>query len=347
MRAYDEGIELANSGNNAEAVKKFQEATSDDPNFALAYSMLAQADASLGRDDEAEQASRRAVELSKNLSTQERYLIEASHTRIMSDRAKIAAYGSFTTGQNQASGMHFSLIDWILWLAAPVLQIGLLVAIYKRGLYRDHPLFTIYLLFQVLLVLFLVVVRAHPATYYYGYWCAAALDILISCAVICEILNAVFRRDGARRKRAVMFGTLAFLLLILGTYVVAAVRQVQHEPFNARFILTGILLGDRGLRLLQCALVVPLFVFSKRLGISLRQLVFGIALGFSFFAAVNELVHFGLLHRTSINLLVLPRINNAAYLTACLIWLAYTTKAPIWSGTLWADRRSSERLIAR
>jgi hypothetical protein len=240
--------------------------------------------------------------------------------------------------------MHFGLINWILWLASPI-QIGALVVIYKRGLYRDHPLFTIYLLFQLFIALFLFAVSAHPLTYYYTYWCAQALNILISCAVICEILNAVFRRDGARRKRAVMFGTLALLLLLmLGTYVVAAVRQVQHAPLDTDIILVkGALLRDRGLRVLQCALVVSLFVFSKRLGISLRQLVFGIALGFGFFAAVSVLtnVYIGLSHRTPMNAATLRGISITAYLMSCLIWIGYAAKAPVRSWIHGASRVDS------
>ena len=68
-------------------------ATNDDPNFALAYAKLAQVYSKLGYDDQAEKASRRAVELSDSSPTQEKYLIEANHARIVNDTPKaIAAY---------------------------------------------------------------------------------------------------------------------------------------------------------------------------------------------------------------------------------------------------------------
>jgi eukaryotic-like serine/threonine-protein kinase len=93
LRAYDDGLRLARAGNNLEAEKQFEAATSDDPNFALAYSRLALTYANLGYDDQAERASRRAVELSDNLPTQEKYWIEAMHARVMNDTTKaIAAY---------------------------------------------------------------------------------------------------------------------------------------------------------------------------------------------------------------------------------------------------------------
>ena len=93
LREYDDGLQLAREGKNLEAQKQFEAATVDDSNFALAYSKLAQAYASLGYDDQAEKASRRAVELSDNLPAQEKYVIEANHDRIMKDTPKaIAAY---------------------------------------------------------------------------------------------------------------------------------------------------------------------------------------------------------------------------------------------------------------
>ncbi len=93
LRAYDEGLQLVRAGNNTQAVAKFEEATTQDSSFAMAFSKLAQTYAALGYDDKAEQASRRAVELSDNLPAQDRLLIEATHAGIMHDPAKaIAAY---------------------------------------------------------------------------------------------------------------------------------------------------------------------------------------------------------------------------------------------------------------
>jgi eukaryotic-like serine/threonine-protein kinase len=97
LRAYDEALQFSRSGKEQDAVKKFEEAVTEDPNFALAYSKLALSYHSLGFDDKAEQASRRAVTLSDNLPAQEKNLIEANHAVIMNDNAKaIAAYEKIT-----------------------------------------------------------------------------------------------------------------------------------------------------------------------------------------------------------------------------------------------------------
>ena len=93
LRAYDEGLQLAACREQYAGVSQVRR--SHDTGFQLrhGFSKLAQTYAALGYDDKAEQASRRAVELSDNLPAQDRLLIAANHASIMHDPAKaIAAY---------------------------------------------------------------------------------------------------------------------------------------------------------------------------------------------------------------------------------------------------------------
>jgi eukaryotic-like serine/threonine-protein kinase len=93
LRDYSQGMQQLRDGKNLGAVKAFQTAVSEDPNFALAYSRLAEADSALGYDGDAQQASNKAVDLSQQLPAAEKYLIQASHARIIKDDAKsIEAY---------------------------------------------------------------------------------------------------------------------------------------------------------------------------------------------------------------------------------------------------------------
>ena len=88
MRDYDDGLQLARRGSSLDAAKRFEAATKEDPEFALAYSQLAKTYADLGQDDDAEHASRKAVELSDQLPPPEKYLIQASHEQIQRDYPK-------------------------------------------------------------------------------------------------------------------------------------------------------------------------------------------------------------------------------------------------------------------
>jgi serine/threonine protein kinase/tetratricopeptide (TPR) repeat protein len=90
LRDYTEGVQRLRNGRNLEAVKKFEAATKEDPNFALAHSRLAEANSALGYDVEADRNSRNAVDLSASLPQGERYFIEANRARIAKDNKKAA-----------------------------------------------------------------------------------------------------------------------------------------------------------------------------------------------------------------------------------------------------------------
>src|SRR6266478_2997537 len=77
LRAYNQGIGFQRDGKNLEAQKQFEAATKENPAFAMAFSKLAQSYSSLGYDAEAEQAAKKAVDLSQNLPEAEKYLIAA------------------------------------------------------------------------------------------------------------------------------------------------------------------------------------------------------------------------------------------------------------------------------
>ncbi len=110
LRDYNEGLELVRQGNNLDAQKKFDAATQADAGFALAFSRLAQTYSSLGYDNEAERFSRRAVELSQQLPSAEKYLIEASNARIQNDSEKaIASYENLAKSSPEDPDIQFTL----------------------------------------------------------------------------------------------------------------------------------------------------------------------------------------------------------------------------------------------
>jgi tetratricopeptide (TPR) repeat protein/tRNA A-37 threonylcarbamoyl transferase component Bud32 len=110
LRDYEDGLKLARAGDNIKAQLQFQAATTADPNFALAFSRLAETYSNLGHDDLAQTASRRAVELSESLPAPERYLIEANNARITNNTQKaIEAYQQLAAANPADTGVQFAL----------------------------------------------------------------------------------------------------------------------------------------------------------------------------------------------------------------------------------------------
>lgn len=236
--------------------------------------------------------------------------------------------------------MHLSPTDYVLWFGGTLMQLGVLVAMYRRGLHRDYPYFFNYTVLQVLSEPILFVVQKHSyATYYYSYWISVALSALISFAVLQEIFHEAFRPYEALRDLSViLFRWSALVVLLVG--VMWAITAAQSSRLDA--ITGGILLAQRSIRLMQCGLVFFLLLFSEYLGISRRHLVFGIALGFGIFASISMLVAAAASHGTFVHAPVLRQINMAVYDIAVVIWLGYTALAPARSSVAVAAARSKD-----
>ena len=67
--------------------------------------------------------------------------------------------------------MHLRPTDYVLWIATPLLQMGVLIAMIKRGLHRDYPYFFNYTILQVVgvPVLYIILTRSY-SVYFYAYY---------------------------------------------------------------------------------------------------------------------------------------------------------------------------------
>jgi eukaryotic-like serine/threonine-protein kinase len=92
LRYNNEGLALSRQGKQLDALKLFETSIQEDPDFALAYSNLAQTYTALAFAKEAEKSSRKAVELSDALPAAEKYLILGTRARVLNDNPKAIEY---------------------------------------------------------------------------------------------------------------------------------------------------------------------------------------------------------------------------------------------------------------
>jgi serine/threonine protein kinase/tetratricopeptide (TPR) repeat protein len=110
LRDYNGGEEFLHGGRNLEALKSFQAATREDGTFALAFSQLAQTYSQLGFDQDAQQASRKAVELSRQAPAAEKLLIDAQHALILKDHRKaVSAYEDLARTRPDNNDIEYAL----------------------------------------------------------------------------------------------------------------------------------------------------------------------------------------------------------------------------------------------
>jgi hypothetical protein len=80
---------------------------------------------------------------------------------------------------------------------------------------------------------------------------------------------------------------------------------------------------QRSIRIVQLGLILFLLLFSRFLGVSRKQLSFGIALGFGLFAGV-ELLLYALNSGGFIGQRILNPINMLTFIAATCIWIGYS-----------------------
>jgi hypothetical protein len=234
--------------------------------------------------------------------------------------------------------MNLGTLDYFLWFAGFGLMIALTCVLYARGLHRVYRYFFAYVLLQLFSNPFLFwLATGQTKQSYTAYFCAYYVNIsisgAISIAVFWDILAGAF--GSSERLRPLL--TTAFL----GVLVLVLTLAVFIN-FNTRYVersyIGWILSCESALRVAQFALILFFIVIRRYLGIARRNVPYGIALGFGFYAAINLLVIEGIRHRLPGPM---PRhINSAAYVAAILIWLYYA-----WRGSANFDGPVRRRLL--
>ena len=227
--------------------------------------------------------------------------------------------------------MHLHGLDYVLRFAAPVLQIGVLLAMYRRGLLHHYPWFAAYQATQVLSTALLFGVWHFSGTaYYYSYYVNVLVALLTSVAALFEVAVKVLPRSPRVPQRILLW----MGILILLTLAVVLGQMSSAGPGTRSTADLGpdlILLFERDVRAVQVAVLVLLLVFRKRLGIDWRATEFGIVLGFAWFASVSTLTVLCFEYRLfpiPMYARLLSRLGSLAYLLAVGVWLLYVMAAP-------------------
>jgi hypothetical protein len=213
-----------------------------------------------------------------------------------------------------------SHLQLALWIAHPVLQLGVVFAMLRRKQHQVFPVFFSYALAEIagFAILFPINKWAGYSAYFYAYWLCAAVTLAIGFKVIHEVFLDIFRPYHTLKDLGTVMFKWAGLVMLMAAGVVAAASPASDQGPVVQAIITM----ERCVRVIQCGLILFLIVFSKYLGVSWRQRSFGIAMGFGGAAIVEQI---GVALRAS-SYLGEPSLNvliMGSYNIAILVWLAY------------------------
>ena len=217
--------------------------------------------------------------------------------------------------------LYSHLTTFILWFAQPLLQVAVAIVVWRRKLHKLFPVFTAFLLTQIGIFAITYPVYAIYGIsnkWYFGlFWLSQALNAVLNFKIIHEVFLDVFRPYHALKDLGTPVFKWAGLVMLLVAVVVAASNSNDQDP-----VTHAVLTLQRSVRLIQFGLILFLILFSRFLGVSRKQVAFGVALGSGFSGGVQLILlamHSGGLVRQG----TLNMIDMLCYDVALLVWLGY------------------------
>ncbi len=209
----------------------------------------------------------------------------------------------------------------IQYFSAITLQIAIVAAMLWRRLYRQAKFFFAYIVWQTITtpILYVFTIQHMKVEYFYGWWINNAITITLGIAIVIEIFKRTFAPyEGIRRMARMLFLSAAALLIVIGVIFLFYHHAEYSTPILTIFFVTG-----RSVRIMQLGLILALFAISRYLRLRWKNYLFGIALGFGFYAmmelaGVTIRMYYGQPVAFAENIL-----QGTAYCLAVVIWTAY------------------------
>jgi hypothetical protein len=225
------------------------------------------------------------------------------------------------------------IMQYALGAAPAAVQIAIVVAMFRNDSRKRFPMFWTYTLYQILLTATLMVFfQLGDMEYFFAYWAGAAVSAFLGFAVIYECFSEAMKPyETLRDLGRLLFRWAAIVMGIVGfVFVLSTPSGAEHTVF-----VQNILIVERAIRIVQCGMLLLLYLFSHHVGITWRNQLFGVVLGFGVYASLNLLMY-------SLRSRLGEDWNSSA---AIFNSLSYLMTTGIWAGYMLAP--AAERTLVR
>ena len=204
-----------------------------------------------------------------------------------------------------------------------------------KKLHREFPVFFALVVAECIDSWLAMLVKSISyKAYFIEYYVVAAITTVLGFAVLRELFLHIFRPYDALRN----FGRMLFRWSAAVLILIAVIMTVSSTPLASTPVTNFILTLDRSVRLMQCGLVIFMYLFARQLGLTERHRVFGIAIGFGVFASVH------LMTVTLTALFPAARSSSMMYLLNVPYQFAWLLTVVIWA--IYMYRPEPERRLA-
>jgi hypothetical protein len=215
-----------------------------------------------------------------------------------------------------------SLLWHFLWVAPCVLLAALALVMWRRRLQREFPAFFAYAVFEALGGGIIYAIDVSPVsgpTYWRSYFFFLLVEVFIKFVVVGEVFTHLLRQyPSLGRIAKVLISGVGVVLVFTATMIAAYATPSSFWLISATRIL------GRSVSVVQCGLILFLFVFAAYFHLRWERSVFGITLGFGIAASVY-LAHWAVMADWLFaeKSYLLDFIYMATYLVCVLIWFYY------------------------
>lgn len=216
-----------------------------------------------------------------------------------------------------------AFVSYAFWIVPALLQLAITVKMYRVKIIREFPFFSTYTVVHVIrfLVLFPTSLFSRPpyAGYFYGYWSAEALDVVLGIAVIYELYSHVFGEYQALRRLGNVLFQWSAAMLLLAAVAMAAMTTGS----DTSRVIAGIMVAEQCFAFIRAGLLLFLFLFARAFGLTWRHYIVGIALGFAVYVSVDMAAAAIRGNIGSIANATYALIKTGAYNCTAVIWMMY------------------------
>jgi hypothetical protein len=212
-----------------------------------------------------------------------------------------------------------------LWVAPNLLLLALAVLTWRRQVHKQFPIF---FFFAVVIAVEQFMVYAadvlpfvSPTAWWYVFWAGLMVEALMKFALIGELFGAVFGLYPALAKlgKSLISGVGGVLVLL------AAMAAAYNSKDNIYWIVSGAHVLEQTIYIIECGLILFLFVFASYFKLHWGHSAFGITLGLGTSACVH-LATWALMANGGLSVYyrnLLDFANMATYHVCVLIWFYY------------------------
>lgn len=214
-----------------------------------------------------------------------------------------------------------SVTEFCLWAL-----IGFLF--WKRKMFRRFPYMGAYLALRVASMPMLLAAlyvqslpwgRSYYAAYFFAYWTVYIASAVLLLLVCIEVFRSALSALPGLMKIGIVVFRWAILVSVVLTF--SSISFVHHGLAAVPDIAVGLM---RSVSVLELCLLAFLCLSMNALRLSIRDLAFGIALGFGVMSA-NDFVFAALIPRGASMTSDLQFVYEAMILVSLAIWVAYCT----------------------